>query len=148
MRVGYRLSLAALGIAAMASLTPARAQTGPVVVVPGKHGVPVIINGLIADGAIVYGDWGLARPGHGELAIEGWVAPAIPLDERGYFPGGTVAPRVGRHEAPMSRNPRPRPTNFYREWSAGSDMTAPVTQAPPPFDPPEVILAPRERRRR
>ena len=71
MRVGYRLSLAALGIAALASVTPARAQTGPVVVVPGKHGVPVIINGVIADGAIVYGDWGLARPGHGELVDRG-----------------------------------------------------------------------------
>lgn len=148
MRIGHWLSLIAIGIATSASVTPACAQTGPVVVVPGKHGVPVIINGVIADGAIVYGDWGLARPGHGEIAIEGWVAPVVAFDERGYFPGSGFKPRVGRLEAPMSRNPRPRPTHFYREWSAGSNMTAPVTQAAPPFDPPEVILAPRERRRR
>lgn len=147
MHVRHLVTLAALGIAASAGLTAARAQTGPVVVVPGKHGVPVIINGVIADGAVVYGDWGLARPGHGEIAIEGWVAPVIALDERGYFPGSGQMPRIGRLEAPMARNPRPRPTSFYREWSAGSDMRAPVTQAPP-YDPPEVILAPRERRRR
>lgn len=148
MRAGYRLSLAALGFATLASLTPTRAQTGPVVVVPGKHGVPVMINGVIADGAIVYGDWGLARPGHGELVIEGPVAFAMPFDARGYFPATGRMPRVGRLEAPMEKNCRPRPTNFYREWSAGSDMRAPVTQSAPPFDPPEVIVAPRERRRR
>lgn len=146
MHVGHRFSLVALGVAALASLTPARAQTGPGIVVSGRYGVPVMINGYIADGAIVYGDWGLARPGHGELIIEGAVTPAMPLDARGYFPATGRMPRVGRLEAPMQPNRRPRSTNFYREWSAGSDMTAPVTQSPP-FNPPEVILAPRERER-
>ena len=63
MRVSHLL-LAALCAAFLAA--PAHAQTGPVIAIPGKAGVPVIINGVIADGAVIWGDWGLARPGHGE----------------------------------------------------------------------------------
>jgi hypothetical protein len=62
MRVGYRLFLA-LCAASMASAMPVRAQTGPAIVIPGKPGVPVIIDGVIADGAVVYGDWGLGIRG-------------------------------------------------------------------------------------
>jgi hypothetical protein len=144
MRVGYRLFFA-LCAASMASAMPARAQTGPVIVIPGKAGVPVMINGVIADGAVVYGDWGLARPGHGELVIEGPVAFAAAWDERGYYPATGRVPRVGRHEID-SRKIRPRQTSFRRDWSAASEFRVPVTEYPP-FDPPPVILAPRERRR-
>lgn len=146
MRVRSRLIIAALGVAALASASSVCAQTGPGIVVSGRAGVPVMINGVIADGAVVYGDWGLARPGQGELIIEGLVTPAIPLDSRGYFPGSGRMPRVGRLEAPMPRRTTPAAT-YYREWSAGSDMRAPATQYPP-YNPPEVIMAPPERRRR
>lgn len=45
-------------------LTPAVAgDNAPVIVVPGKRGVPVFINGRDASWAIVEGDWGLYRPG-------------------------------------------------------------------------------------
>ena len=64
---------------------PARAQTGPVIAIPGKAGVPVTINGVIVDGAVIYGDWGLARPGHGELVIEGPVGLAAPWETRNSF---------------------------------------------------------------
>ena len=144
MRVGTRLFLA-LCAATMAGAMPARAQTGPVVVIPGKAGVPVIIDGVIADGAVVYGDWGLARPNNSGLVIEGLVAYAEPWDERGYYPKTGHKPRVGRHEID-TRKIRPRPTSFRRDWSAASEFRAPVTEYPP-FDPPPVILAPRERRR-
>ena len=43
---------------------PAPAADGPVIVIPGKRGVPVIINGFDASYTIVEGDWGLDRPGH------------------------------------------------------------------------------------
>jgi hypothetical protein len=144
MRVGYRLFLA-LCAASMASAMPARAQTGPVIVIPGKPGVPVMINGVIADGAVVYGDWGLARPNNSGLVIEGLVEYAEPWDARGYYPKTGRKPRVGRLEID-SRKIRPRPTSFHRDWSAASEFRAPVTQYPP-FDPPPVIMAPRERRR-
>ena len=142
MHAGHLL-LAALCAASLAA--PARAQTGPVIAIPGKVGVPVTINGVIVDGAVVYGDWGLARPGHGELVIEGPVAFATPWDARGYFPATGQAPRLGRQEV-EPKGHRPRPTNFHRDWSTQSDFNQPVTQYPP-FDPPPVIMAPRERRR-
>jgi hypothetical protein len=132
-------------LCALAAAAPACAQTGPVIVVPGRPDVPVIINGVIANGAVVYGDWGLARPGHGELIIEGPVALPGAYWTPGYFPSAGHAPRLGRQEiVPQKR--RPVNTNYYREWSAGSDTSQPVTTYPP-FDPPAVINAPRERRR-
>ena len=144
MRVA-QLFFAAACAASLASAVPARAQTGPVIAIPGKDGVPVTINGVIVDGAVIYGDWGLARPGHGELVIEGPVGFAAPWDSRGYYPWTGRAPRLGRLEIEPKKL-RPRPASFRRDWSAGSDFRAPVTEYPP-FDPPPVIVAPRERRR-
>src|SRR5436190_10782244 len=137
-----RLLFAALFAASLA--VPARAQTGPAIAIPGKVGVPVTINRVIVDGAVIYGDWGLARPGHGELVIEGPVGLAAPWDSRGYYPWTGRAPRLGRYEI-EPKGHRPRPTSFRRDWSAQSDFRAPVTEYPP-FDPPPVIMAPRERR--
>jgi hypothetical protein len=137
------LPLAVVLCAAFA-VAPARAQTGPVIVIPGKAGVATTINGIIVDGAVVYGDWGLARPGHGEIFIEGPVGFSENYDSRSYFPKTGRRPRVGRLE--IVPPPRPRPsTTYHRDWSAGSDMRKPVTEYPP-FDPPPVILAPRGRR--
>jgi hypothetical protein len=143
MRLAHLLFAAAC--AALPPATVARAQTGPVIAIPGKPGVPVIINGVIADGAVVYGDWGLARPGHGELVIEGPWGFAAPFDQRGYYPATGYAPRYGRYEIESKRR-GPRPTSFYRDWSIESDPRLRATEYPP-FDPPSVITAPRERRR-
>jgi hypothetical protein len=46
-------------------LVPAAASADnyPVIAVPGKPGVPIIINGYDASWAVVNGDWGLYRPG-------------------------------------------------------------------------------------
>jgi len=38
------------------------ADSGPVIVLPGRHGLPVIINGVDVTGAVLEGDWGLYRP--------------------------------------------------------------------------------------
>lgn len=143
MRIACRPFLAALGV--LVGATAAHAQTGPVVVIPGKAGVPVIVNGVIVDGALIYGDWGLARPGHGELVIEGPVAFSAPWDSRGYFPATGRMPRYGRHEIAPARS-RARPASFRRDWSIESNFNAPVTEYPP-FDPPPVIMAPPQRRR-
>lgn len=142
MRIAHLL-LAAVCAAVLAA--PARAQTGPVIVIPGKIGVPVTINGVIVDGAVIYGDWGLARPGHGELLIEGPVAFSAPWDSRGYYPATGHMPRLGRQEI-EPKGHRPRPTSFRRDWSIESNFNRPVTEYPP-VDPPPVIMAPRERRR-
>jgi hypothetical protein len=137
------LFLAALCAAALAA--PARAQTGPVIAIPGKIGVPVVMNGVIVDGAVIWGDWGLARPTHG-VVVDGVVAfAAPPQDSRDYYPKTGHKPRVGRHEIESKRHPHPRPTSFRRDWSAESSVNAPVTEYPP-FDAPPVILAPRDHR--
>ena len=135
----YLPFIAALGV--LVGAASARAQTGPVIVIPGKPGVPVTVNGMIVDGALIYGDWGLARPGHGELVIEGPIAFAAPWDSRGYFPSTGRVPRYGRHEIEPKRL-RPRATSYRREWGIESNFNVPVTEYPP-FDPPPVIMAPR-----
>ena len=56
-----RLLCAALLLAVTAS--PALAQREPEIVIPGKPGVPVIINGIDASYGIVEGEFGLDRPG-------------------------------------------------------------------------------------
>lgn len=139
-----RAGLIITAVCAAAFVAPARAQTGPVIAIPGKFGVPVIMNGVIVDGAVIWGDWGLARPTHG-VVVDGLVEFAPPPGEtRAYYPKSGRAPRVGRQEVqPTSR--RPTNTSFQRDWSTQSDFSRPVTEYPP-YDPPPVILAPRGRR--
>src|SRR5258708_21580063 len=38
------------------------ADSGPVIVIPGRQGMPVIINGVDVTGAVIEGDWGLYKP--------------------------------------------------------------------------------------
>jgi hypothetical protein len=144
----------ASGILAAALCGFAHAQTGPVVVVPGKPGVPVIINGVEVNGAVVYGDWGLARPGHGQIIIDGTPMFGAPAVWRGYYPIEGRAPRYGRREIVPPHRLRPRPTDYRRSWAIESwgieswgieSGPHPATEYPP-FDPPPVILAPRPRR--
>jgi len=123
---------------------PARAQTGPVIAIPGKVGVPVIMNGVIVDGAVIWGDWGLARPTFG-VVVDGIVEFAPPpMDSRDYYPQSGRKPRVGRQEVEPKQQ-RARPTSYRRDWSTQSDFSQPVSQYPP-YDPPPVIMAPRVRR--
>src|SRR6266853_2559212 len=46
----------------------AGADTEPVIVVPGRPGVPIIIEGQDVRGAVIEGEWGLAR-GHTGITI-------------------------------------------------------------------------------
>ena len=137
-----RLAIAS-GILATALCGFAHAQTGPVVVVPGKPGVPVIINGVEVNGAVVYGDWGLARPGHGQIIIDGTPMFGAPAVWRGYYPIEGRAPRYGRREIVPPHRAQPA-ADFRRAWGIESGPH-PATEYPP-FDPPPVILAPRRGR--
>ncbi len=131
--------LLAVGVAGIA---PARADHQPVIAVPGKPGVPVIINGVDATGAVVYGDWGLYRPG-GTVVIDAGVMTYAPVLPRSYFPATGRQPAYGRKEIEPSPN-RPRPPTapaYQRSWSVGS-QPGPITEYPP-FAPPPVIVAPR-----
>ena len=141
MRSGVISVVSALLALSLYGAAPAAADSdGPVIVVSGRPGVPVIINGIDLTGAVISGDWGLARPGHGQVTIEGPVAYAAPSTAGAYYPATGHAPRYGRQEVEPPRHPRPS-TAFSRTWSAEPDMTRPVTEYPP-SNPPPVIMAP------
>jgi hypothetical protein len=138
------LALVAGGLFA-AVAAPARAEgMEPVIVVPGRPGVPVMFWGRDISYAVVEGDWGLARPGQVAPTVvqEGWASPIYGAPAP-YFPRTGHRPRSGRLEVipPANRRlPRPAQT-YYRDWMSLPD-TSPVTILPP-YDPPPVIVAPR-----
>jgi hypothetical protein len=137
---------APLGIGICAS-SAARADSAPVIAIPGHLGVPVIINGIDATGAEVYGDWGLSRPGHGYVLIEGGTpTPLLPPPLR-YFPTSSTVSDSGARQTKATPSPsrgtappaRPAAsTDFHQSWSAGSnpapmaDGAPPVIVVPPP----------------
>ncbi len=129
------IALALIGGAGfLAAALPVRAYDAPAIVIPGKIGVPVIINGGEASFCVVEGDWGLARPGHVPPTIVA-CPPLIHVPEdsgRYYFPAFGKQPGYGRHEVEPPRNRRlpPPAPSYYREWGAQSEM-APATIDPP-----------------
>src|SRR5947209_7085131 len=100
-----------LGLAALAVAAPALAENEPVIVIPGRAGVPVMMYGVDVSGAVIEGEWGLNRPGI--------VAPSVIMRYWGhdvyvtpsaYFPVTGQQPRVGRLEVippPNRRLPKP-----------------------------------------
>jgi hypothetical protein len=124
-------------------------STGPVIVIPGRPGVPVIINGVDASYAVVEGDWGLGKGIHVQPTVYGGhpVEPAPPVGH--YYPSAGHLPGYGRLEIESASKPKPAET-FHQSWSAGSRQADPVLLSPVPPNPPPVIMAPEfnERRRR
>jgi len=140
---GLATAIATLG-GCLGQPRAARADSEPVIAIPGHLGVPVIINGIDATGAEVYGDWGLSRPGHGAIIIEGGTPIPLGPSPVRYFPTSGTLPDSGSRESkvappPVRAPPSNRPaasTDFHRSWSAGSN---PVLM---PDAPPSVIVAP------
>jgi hypothetical protein len=136
-RVG--LALAILIGAAL----PAFAGEGFDIVIPGRAGVPVIINGVDASYAVVEGDWGLGKGTQVQPTIYGG-RPADPEPNVGhYYPSLGRTPGYGRLEIePPANRKLPQPAeSYYESWSAQS---APPPRAQPevPLYPPPVIVAP------
>ena len=148
--------LAGFAVFAIAS---ARADNGPVIVIPSRPGVPVAINGRDASYAVVEGDWGLSRPGAVPVTVIGG-SPILPnpvyTRRNSYHPKYGSAPERGRNEVePSSDRALPDPAeSFSRSWSTSSDVT-PAADTPPAtitdpqtfpqnFNPP-IIISPRRR---
>ena len=122
--------------------SPAFAQRAPEIVIPGKAGVPVYIDGIDASYGIVEGEFGLDRPGlmaptvvYRPLLIS-YPTGAVP----GFFPKNGKRPGYGRLEIipPANRRlPPPAPT-YYRSWSSSSGASEPVTIMPPNYPMPNV----------
>jgi hypothetical protein len=123
--MGFKQSLAMGLLGSVLSISIAWADRAPVRVIPGRPGVPVVINGYDASYSVVEGDWGLARPGHMPPAIvSGPLITPAPYRVSPYFPSGGPRPGYGRREvepSPDRRLPPPAPS-YYREWGTQSPL--------------------------
>ena len=112
------------------------------IVIPGRAGVPIIINGIDASYAVVEGEWGLGRGGQVQPTIYGgrYIDPVPNVGH--YYPSAGNQPGYGRLEIePPADRKLPQPAESYHQsWSAQS-MPQPA-QADVPFYPPPVIVAP------
>src|ERR1700712_70225 len=126
----------AMVLAGLAAYAPARADSGPVIVIPSRPGIPVIINGRDASYAVVEGDWGLSRPGAVPVTVYGG-SPVLPNEvyrrRNAYIPKYGRAPERGRYEVePAADRALPEPAeDFSRSWSTSSDTAAPATITDP-----------------
>jgi len=134
MRAGFALAiLLATTWAASAS------DTGPVIVIPGRPGVPIMINGVDASYTVVEGAWGLAKNIHVQPIVYGGrlVDPEPHVGH--YFPSLGRVPGYGRLEIVPPGRPKPA-ESFHQSWSAQS--TPQPLQPEVPLYPPPVIAAP------
>ena len=129
------------------SASPALAQRGPVIVIPGRPDVPIFENGVDVTWSVVEGEFGLDRPGQvTPTVIYRLPPPVMPtyasptIDEPGYFPKDGSKPGYGRLEINPGPNRRlPPPAQSYRRsWSSES---AP-TPADLPSNNPPMYVAP------
>jgi hypothetical protein len=139
-------ALLAIGVVCSAfGVDGARADKAPVFVIPGRPGVPVMINGYDASYTVVEGDWGLDRPGHMPAAIvSGPLLGPAPYDSGAWYPREGRRPGYGRREIEPPRNRRlpPPAPSYHREWGTQSqslpatipDDQSPVYSAAPSVD--------------
>jgi hypothetical protein len=124
----------------MAMTSQALADGGFAIVIPGKPGVPVFINGVDASYAVVEGDWGLLRGNQPHPTVYGgrYVDPVPNVGH--YYPSMGHMPGYGRLEIqpPANRKLPPEAESYYRSWSAQSMPLPPDV----PANPPPVIVAP------
>ena len=136
MRVGIALAIL------IGTSCTAFAGGGFDIVIPGRPGVPVIINGIDASYAVVEGEWGLGRGGQVQPTIYGgrYIDPVPNVGH--YYPSAGSQPGYGRLEIqPPANRKLPQPAESYHQsWSAQS--TPQPAQADAPLYPPPVIVAP------
>jgi hypothetical protein len=119
---------------------PALAGEGFDIVIPGRPGVPIMINGVDASYAVVEGDFGLGKGIHMQPTVYGGRYVDFEPSVGHYYPSAGHMPGYGRLEIepPANRKlPQPGPS-YNRSWSAQSAPPPPAM----PFYPPPVIVAP------
>lgn len=122
----------------------ALADTGPLIVIPGRAGVPVMINGRDASYAIVEGEWGLAKHFKNADRVYGGWDRYIGREVGHYYPTAGRTPGYGRLEIEQPRRVSEPAESYHRSWSAQSPPPAPQQHYDIP-DNPVVIEAPRPR---
>ena len=127
-------------LALMIATTSAALADGVDVVIPGRPGVPIIINGIDVSFAVVEGDFGLGKGYPPPLTIYGGHV-VDPVPEVGhYYPSLGLRPGYGRLEIePPANRKLPQPAESYHQsWGAQSQALPPDI----PANPPPVIVAP------
>ena len=121
---------------------PAAAGEGFSIVIPGRPGVPIILNGVDASWAVVESDWGLGKNVHIQPTVYGGRLVDLTPQAGHYYPSAGHTPGYGRLEIQPPANRRlPQPAESYRKsWSMQSAPQG--AQSDIPYDPPAVILAP------
>jgi hypothetical protein len=141
--MGLHMMRAVLVLAFLTGTTlAAAASEGFEIVIPGRAGVPIIINGVDVSYSVLEGDWGLAKGNKSPPAVYGgrYVDPTPNVGH--YYPSLGHAPGYGRLEIepPANRKLPPQAESYYRSWSAQS--TPQPVQPEVPAYPPPVIMAP------
>ena len=111
-------------------------------VIPGRPGVPIIINGIDAAYAVVEGNFGLGKNIHVEPTIYGG-RRVDPVPNVGhYYPTLGQTPGYGRSEIePPANRELPQPAeSYHRTWSTTSPPLPPTSDVPE--NPPPVIVVP------
>src|SRR6476660_4872538 len=123
---------------------PACASEGFDIVVPGRPGVPIIINNIDASYTVIEGTWGLGKNVQVQPTIYGgrYVAERQPTDVGHYYPTLGLRPGYGRLEVePPANRKLPKPAeSYYQSWGAQSAPLPP--QMDVPINPPPIIIAP------
>jgi hypothetical protein len=128
----------------LGSASALAADTGPVIVIPGRLGQPVMINGVDASGTVVEGDFGLNKPhmvAPRIISAPFW-RPQRSYLEDSYFPATGREPGYGRYEIvpPANRRLPPPAPSYHRSWSSQSEPLP--ANAEPPAQSAPVIVAP------
>jgi hypothetical protein len=136
MRAGFALAIL------IGTTWTALADSSPVKVIPGRPGVPIIINGVDVSYAVLEGDWGLGKGVHVQPTVYGGRAVDPQPYVGHYYPSAGHSPGYGRLEIqPPTNRKLPQPAESYHEsWS--SQSAPPKAQPEVPFYPPPVIIAP------
>ena len=145
---GLRMRLLTAALLFVVSASPALAQREPEIVIPGKPGIPVIINGIDASWGVVEGEFGLDRPDEvAPTVIYRPIVISVPAAVPSYHPRDNNRPGYGRLEIepPADRALPPPAPSFFHSWTSQS-APGPVTQYPP-FPPPNIVVSPRFGRR-
>lgn len=149
-----RLSLA---LATMMAMTSAALTSGALTstalagegferVIPGRPGVPVLVNGIDISYAVVEGDFGLGKGVHNQPRVFGGRIVDLEPNVGHYYPSAGLTPGYGRLEIePPANRKLPKPAESYHDsWSAHSaQQPAQPAQPEVPLYPPPVIVAPR-----
>jgi hypothetical protein len=120
-------------------------SSSPVIVIPGRPGVPIIINGVDASYAVVEGDWGLGKGIHVQPTVYGGRFVDVEPNVGHYYPSAGHQPGYGRLEIePPANRKLPKPAESYHDSVSAESMSQPLQPeqpAVPPYPPP-VIAAP------